>query len=84
MHFENNLFPPCEPEIFFDSNFHKKIISILRITIHRLLKLKNEIVINEVYPLLNRKISLTIVFLFLRLIQVASFPVFVFQAVLLG
>jgi len=51
--------------IFFDSNFHKKIISILRITIHRLLKLKNEIVINEVYPLLNRKISLTIVFLFL-------------------
>lgn len=51
--------------IFFDSNFHKKIISVLRMTIHRLLKLKNEIVINEVYPLLNRKISLTIVFLFL-------------------
>ncbi len=51
--------------IFFDSNFHKKIISILKMTIHRLLKLKNEIVINEVYPLLNRKISLTIVFLFL-------------------
>ena len=51
--------------IFFDSNFHKKIISILRMTIHRFLKLKNEIVINEVYPLLNRKISLTIVFLFL-------------------
>ena len=51
--------------IFFDSNFHKKIISVLRMTIHRLLKLKNEIVINEVYPLVNRKISLTIVFLFL-------------------
>ncbi len=51
--------------IFFDSNFHKKIISILKMTIHRLLKLKNEIVINEVYPLFNRKISLTIVFLFL-------------------
>ena len=51
--------------IFFDSNFHKKIISVLSLTIHRLLKLKNEIVINEVYPLLNRKISLTIVFLFL-------------------
>lgn len=51
--------------IFFDSNFHKKIISILRITIHCVLKLKDEIVINEVYPLVNRKISLTIVFLFL-------------------
>jgi len=51
--------------IFFDSNFHKKIISVLSLIIHRLLKLKNEIVINEVYPLLNRKISLTIVFLFL-------------------
>ena len=51
--------------IFFDSNFHKKIISILKMAIHRLLKLKNEIVINEVYPLFNRKISLTIVFLFL-------------------
>ena len=51
--------------IFFDSNFHKKIISILRITIHRVLKLKDELIINEVYPLSNRKISLTIVFLFL-------------------
>ena len=51
--------------IFFDSNFHKKIISFLRKRINRLLKLKNEILINEVYPLLNRKISLTIVFLFL-------------------
>ena len=51
--------------IFFDSNFHKKIISVLSLIIHRLLKLKNEIVINEVYPLLNRKISLAIVFLFL-------------------
>ena len=51
--------------IFFDSNFHKKIISILRITIHRVLKLKDKLVINEVYPLVNRKISLTIVFLFL-------------------
>ena len=51
--------------IFFDSNFHKKIISILRITIHRVLKLKDVLVINEVYPLVNKKISLTIVFLFL-------------------
>lgn len=37
----------------------------MRITIHCVLKLKDEIVINEVYPLVNRKISLTIVFLFL-------------------
>ena len=51
--------------IFFDSNFHKKIISILRMMLHPLLKLKNEIVVNEVYPSSNRKLYLTIVFLFL-------------------
>ena len=51
--------------IFFESNFHKKIILFLRKRINRLLKLKNNIEINDTYPLSNRKLYLTIIFLFL-------------------
>ena len=51
--------------IFFESNFHKKIILFLRKRINRLLKLKNKIEINDTYPSSNRKLYLTIIFLFL-------------------
>lgn len=51
--------------IFFESNFHKKIILFLRKRIKRLVKLKNNIEINDTYPLSNRKLYLTIIFLFL-------------------
>jgi len=51
--------------IFFESNFHKKIILFLRKRINRLLKLKNNIEINDTYSLSNRKLYLTIIFLFL-------------------
>ena len=51
--------------IFFESNFHKKIILFLRKRINRLLKLKNNIEINHTYPLSNRKLYLTFIFLFL-------------------
>ncbi|MCP4483405.1 MAG: HTTM domain-containing protein, partial [Flavobacteriaceae bacterium] len=51
--------------IFFESNFHKKIILFLRKRINRLLKLKNKIEISDTYPSPNRKLHLTIIFLFL-------------------
>ena len=53
--------------IFFESNFHKKIILFLRKKINRLLKLKNEIDINDTFPSSNRKLYLTIILLFLSI-----------------